>query len=269
MSLLLAAVTPHFPLLHEGIRETDENPLNSTAIAMQRIALECYTSKIKTVVVIASHEEQYDNSFGIFAMPHVQTSYLEFGDGVSSETYPTNLKLISNIIEAAKKSNLGISTIPLPTIHYGSAIPLIPIKKLNKNISVVIISPPKNCTYDELLSFGYLLKEVLLNNNDRTMLCIAGETSHAIKKDGLLPYHTTASTAQSRLLKTLEELDPAHLYRIEMDKIDTFGMCITKPAAVLLGCLKNTQPHIERLAFEDYEGVGLATILYTFNRKPL
>ena len=269
MSLLLAAVTPHFPLLHEGIRETEENPLQNTAIAMQRIAQECYTTRIKTVVIIAAHEEQYERSFGIFAMPQVQSSYLEFGDGVSCETYPTNLKLISHIIEETRKHNVGISAIPLATIHYGSAIPLIPIKKLNKSISVVVISPPKQCSYDELLSFGYLLKEVLYNSNDRTMLCVSGETSHAIKKDGLLPYHTTASTAQSRLLKTLEDLDPSHLYRIEAEKVEKFGMCITKPAAVLLGCLKNTQPHIERLSFEDYEGVGLATILYSFNRKPL
>jgi aromatic ring-opening dioxygenase LigB subunit len=269
MSLLLAAVTPHFPLLHAGIRETEESQLQSTTIAMQRIAQECYATRIKTIVVITAHEEQYERSFGIFAMPQVQSSYLEFGDGVSSETYPTNLKLVSNIIEESRKSRINISTLPLTTIHYGSAIPLIPLKKLDKNISVVIISPPKVCSYPELLSFGYLLKEVLLNTNDRTMLCISGETSHAIKKDGLLPYHTTASTAQSRLLKTLEELDPAHLYRIDTEKIETFGMCLTKPAAVLLGCLKNTQPHIERLSFEDYEGVGLATILYTFNRKPV
>lgn len=269
MSLLLAAVTPHLPLLHEGIRETNENPLPNTAVAMQRIAMECYTAKIKTVVMIAPHEEQYNGSFGIFAMPQVQSSYLEFGDGVSSESYPTNLRLVSNIIEAAKQNKINISAIPVSQIHYGSAIPLIPIKKLNKQISVVIISPPKECQYEDLLAFGYMLKEVLLLTNDRTMLCISGETSHAIQKDGLLPYHPTASTAQSRVLKTLEELDPSHLYRVEMSKIDSFGMCVTKPAAILLGCLKNTQPHIDRLAFEDYEGVGLATILYSFNRKPV
>lgn len=269
MSLQLAALTPHLPILHDGIRESEENPLKNTMIAMKKIAQECYTAKIKTVVIIAPHEEQYDETFGIIGTPSVTSSYLEFGDGVSEETYPINLKLTSHIIEECKNNDVTISTIPLSRIHYGTAIPLIPIKKVNKNISLVIISPPKNGSYDQLLKFGYILKEVLLMNNDRTILIASGETTHTNEKDGLLPFHKAASTAQSRLITAIEELDPAPLYRIEYNHIDELGMCVTKPAAVLLGCLKNTAPHIERLSFETYEGVGLATILYALNRHTL
>lgn len=267
MSLVLSAVLPHCPLLHPTIGEASSNELLATRAAMQTVARECYSAKITTLVVVAPHEATYEHAFALIGAPLVISEYRAFGDGVSSETYPVNTGLVSRIVEHAKKQGVLLSLLPHTTIHYGTAIPLLAIKNLLPSIQIVVISPPKTTTSEDLLAFGYLLRETIGESSARVALIASADLAHTLSKQSNLPFEKEAASLQNHLLRSLETNDATHLFNVTPHSAQQSGLCGFAPITVLLGAIANTHPHISMLSYEMVEGVGYAVAVYSYSRR--
>lgn len=267
MSLVVSALLPHCPLLHPNIGPEGSTDLQATRAALQAVARECYSAKISTVVIIAPHEPNYEHAVGILGTPKVSSEYLAFGDGVSREDYAVNVALVAHLVEHARQHELPVSLLPFSNIHYGASIPLLSLRTLLPGFNIVVISPPHKATTDELLAFGFLLREVISESSARVALIASADLAHTLSKQSHLPFDAKATSTQNHLIHALETLDSGSLFNVHAEQMVSTGLCGFAPIAMLVGALANTNPHIAMLSYEMLDGVGYAVAVYSYARR--
>jgi len=136
MSLKLAAIIPHPPLLIPSIGKENILRLEKTKNSYSKLAEALIAEKIETIVIISSHGPIRENIWSIDLAPEFEINFEEFGDYSTRLKVGGDLELAQNIRESLI-DNENVQAISAPVLDHGCGVPLYSLLAGQKNAEIV------------------------------------------------------------------------------------------------------------------------------------
>ena len=261
MSNVLSALLPHSPLLIDEIGKNNKEALKSTINAYNLIKEKIIEKKVDTIIIISQHGEILDNSFSIGIAPEYQISFAQFGCFKKRDNLKSDLLLADRLLEY-----VPIESRPVPSLDYGTAIPLELLIRDIKDFKVLPIYCANNLSWQDHYDFGLKLKEFIDSQEKKLAIIASGDLSHrltinspggyspkGVKFDNkIISYLSNSQTIKDKILK----LNPENVLEAKE--------CVIRPLLMLLGIVSNDYKG-KQLAYQTDFGVGYLS--YLFNQE--
>lgn len=269
MSLKLAAIVPHPPILIPSIGKENLLRLEKTKNAYSRVEEALGAEKIETIIIISSHGPIRPGIFSINACDEFEINFEEFGDFSTKMKLGGDLELAQNIREALIERP-EIRIINQPILDHGCGVPLYSLlfnnqdkilpDELKKNIEIVPIYV-SGAGLKEHFEFGKLIADQIEKGRKKIAVFASGDLSHAITKNSPAGYSPRGAKFDQRLIECLQEKKFEEILNFDSDFITEAKPCGLKAITMLLGILENSGYDIQSTSYESPFGVGHLTIL--------
>lgn len=273
MSLKLAAIVPHPPILIPSIGKENILRLEKTKNTYSRIEEALDAEKIETIIVISSHGPIRPGIFSINACDEFEINFEEFGDFSTKMKLGGDLELAQNIREALIEKP-EVQIINQPILDHGCGVPLYSLLFNNqskalpdgskKNIEIVPIYV-SGAGLKEHFELGRLLAGQIEKGRKKIAVFASGDLSHTIAKNSPAGYSPRGAKFDQRLIECLQEKKFEEILNFDKDAIAEAKPCGLKAIAMLLGVLDGSGYDIQSTSYESPFGVGHLTMLL----KPL
>ncbi len=263
MSLVMAAITPHTPLLIPSIGKEALLKLEKTVLALKKIEADLYLTRPDILLIFAPHAEQIANNFTLQQAHSFQSNLKEFGDLATHTQYKGEIPLATTIAEAAQKNNFPTRLIHTPTIHYGVVTPLL---YLAAHLPKITILPIGFCEedYKQHLDFGQFLQEQIMITNKRVAVIASIDLSHALTTSSPAGFQPAGQKFDEKLQQLLASKNTTGMIQLDPTLVQMAAECGFKNILLLMGVLRGHQYHYQHDAYESPFGVGYLTAHFTF-----
>jgi len=256
--LTLAAVVPH----GDEILVPDENSADLHN-AMKELGQRVKEKKVEEYVFVSPHHLRIDTHMAIILTEYLEGSWkyrnLRFRRKVKCDK-----ELAQEIYEKSRENlpvvgvNFGALEGELSKIclDWGTLIPLyfLPKRKM------VLITPARGVSYDNLISFGEVVGKIVKNSKKRIGVIISADHAHAHSKDGPYGYHPDADYYDEYVMKNLDALENLLKLKdetIENAKPDSFWQLL-----IWLGILKKNPLELKKKVYACPSYFGMAVAWY-------
>ena len=263
MPIVFAAITPHPPIIIDGIGKNKKELINKTVEAFKKMEEDLYVSKPDVIAVISPHGDIFENTFAINLSNEFNSNYEKFGDFATQNSWRGEIVLPHIIKEKSYDKNLPIQLITEKKLDHGVAIPL---SELTRNLPNIKIIPIANAHLDNKtqLEFGKLLYEVFSESEKRIAVIASADLSHALNSDSPAGFHKDGEEFDKKIIELLEGHNTAGLTQLDPEIIKNAAQCGYNPILTVLGCLKNINYSFKNLAYENSVGIGYLTGEFIF-----
>ena len=124
MSLVLAAIAPHPPLLIPSIGKDLVKKMEKTQKALQKLEEDLYLAKPDIILIISPHGSYFPNAFSVNVCPEFETDLKEFGDLATKLKFKGEMHISALISDRAKEENFPVAMITEKDLDHGSIVPL-------------------------------------------------------------------------------------------------------------------------------------------------
>ncbi|HTW96553.1 MAG TPA: class III extradiol dioxygenase subunit B-like domain-containing protein [Candidatus Methylomirabilis sp.] len=273
MSLKLAAIVPHPPLLVPAIGKENLLRLENTKKAYDKIAASLREEKIETILLISSHGPLNPDAWQINIGAEFNIDFEEFGEFTARASVSGDLELAQNIRE---------DLIELPTVRainetkldHGCSVPLFSLlvgsrpgeikPKNDKNISLVpfYIS---GVGLPEHFALGKKIRSRLVKGRKKIAVLASGDLSHTLAKNSPAGFAPRSAKFDQKIISCLIEKKIDEFLNLEEELIREAKPCGLRAIALLLGILDGNAYDVETSAYESPFGIGYLSLLF----KPL
>lgn len=255
MSLVFAAITPHPPILIPTIGKEHLKEIQATEEAMKKMEQDLYVAKPDTIIIISPHGRLLSDAFSININPTYQVDLREFGDLTTKNVYQSDLHLALKITESAKLKHLPLVLQTEPILDHGSAVPLFYLTQHLPNIKIIPVG------YSLLeakthLDFGYLIKEEVMNSNQRVAIVASGDLSHALTDEAPAGFSPEGKKFDEMLIEDLKSHNTSALVNADPKFCEAAAECGLRSFLILLGALQRVNYELKLLSYEGPFGVG-------------
>lgn len=255
MSLVFAAIAPHPPILIPTIGKEHLKKIQATEEAMKKMEQDLYVAKPDTLIIISPHGHLLADAFSININPSYQVDLREFGDLITKNEYQSEMNLALKIKESAKLKHLPLVLQTEPVLDHGSAVPLFYLTQHLPNIKIIPIG------YSLLdakthLDFGYLIKEEIMNSNQRVAIIASGDLSHALTDDAPAGFSPEGKKFDEMLIEALKSHNTTALVNLDPKFCEAAAECGLRSFLILLGSLQRVNYELKLLSYEGPFGVG-------------
>lgn len=163
--LVLAALTPHPPIILPEVGGPDIAQAQRTVDGMRRLAQIFAEARPSTIIVISPHGPVFSDVIAITGLPRVEGDLKQFGAAVSME-FGNDLALAERIVSHAKQRGISaaviepsfMSRLRAPRrLDHGTMVPLYYISQAVPEFQVVPVAMGLD-TPDRLYTFGMALR---------------------------------------------------------------------------------------------------------------
>lgn len=255
MSLVFAAITPHPPILIPTIGKEHLKEIRATETALKKMEQDLYVAKPDTIIVISPHGRLLADAFSININPTYQVDLREFGDLTTKNTYQSDMNLALKITESAKLKHLPLILQTEPILDHGAAVPLFYLAQHLPNIKIIPIG------YSLLeakthLDFGYLIKEEIMNSNQRVAIVASGDLSHALTNEAPAGFSPEGKKFDEMVIEALKSHNASALVNADPKFCEAAAECGLRSFLILLGALQRVNYELKLLSYEGPFGVG-------------
>ncbi|MBI5071481.1 AmmeMemoRadiSam system protein B [Candidatus Falkowbacteria bacterium] len=253
--LSFAAITPHPPILIPTIGRENTKRIKKTAEAMEELEKKISKAKPDTIIVISPHGSLLPDAFSINLNPKYQSNLEEFGDFSTKVEFKTNTALAFRIKEFMEDKNIPLVLTSDGFLDHGAVVPLY---FLTKKIPEVSILPMGYSMLDfkTHFNFGDLLKEIILNEEQKIAIIASGDLSHRLTKDAPAGYSARGKEFDEKLTELIANKNTAGILKMDADLVEKAGECGLRSILILLGLLERINYTPEILSYEGPFGVG-------------
>ncbi len=252
--ICFAGFTPHSPLLIETIGKKNLKYLAKTRQAISVLANELKQSNPEVIFVIAAHSLVHEKAFSINLHNAYATDFQEFGDHATTESFEPNLELISAIQKTARQADIPFVLESRPSLDYGSAVPLFLLCQQIK-CKLVPISY-SGSDRKQHISFGRILKEVVLLSDKRIAVIASGDLAHTLSSDAPMGYRKEGKVFDDAVKRSIEQFSTSNLLTINDKTVERAEQCALRSLLILFGMLEKIHVRPEILSYEAPFGVG-------------
>jgi aromatic ring-opening dioxygenase LigB subunit len=263
MSLKLAAIVPHPPLLIPSVGKENILHLEKTKNSYDKLEQALAAEKIETIVIISSHGPIRPNIWSINFAQNFEINFEEFGDFSTKLSVPGDLELAQNIRESLIENN-NVQAISQPILDHGCGVPLYSLLLNQKDIAVVpiYISVANLAAHFNL---GKLIGAQTEKGRKKIAVLASGDLSHTLEKKSLAGFSPKAGKFDQKIIELLQNKSVNEFLNIDEFLIAEVKPCGLRAIAMLLGILENTGYDIDSTAYESPFGVGYLSMIL----KPL
>ncbi|MDD5527714.1 MAG: AmmeMemoRadiSam system protein B [Patescibacteria group bacterium] len=263
MSLKLAAIVPHPPILIPSIGKENILRLEKTKNSYSKIEEYLAAEKIETIVIVSSHGPIRPDTWSINLAPEFEINFEEFGDFSAKLNLGGDLELAQNIREKLIEHH-QVQAISQPTLDHGCGVPLYSLLANQKNIEVV----PLYIAHAGLLAnfnLGKIIGAQIEKGRKKIAVLASGDLSHTLEKKSPAGFSPRAAKFDQRIIELLQNKSVIDFLNLDENLIAEAKPCGLSAIAMLLGILGNTGYDIASTAYESPFGVGYLSMIF----KPL
>lgn len=263
MSLRLAAILPHPPLLIPSIGKENILRLEKTKNSYSKMDLALRDEKIETVVVISSHGPIRPDLWQINIAPEFLINFEEFGDFSTKLSVGGDLELSQNIRESLIENN-RLQVIYKPVLDHGCGVPLYSLLANQANIEV---SPfyVSGASLSDHFNLGSMIGAQIAKGKKKIAVLASGDLAHTLEKKSPGGYSPRAAKFDQKIMELLQNKAINEFLNLDEELIAEVKPCGLKAIALLLGILDDTGYDIQSTDYESPFGVGYLSMIL----KPL
>jgi AmmeMemoRadiSam system protein B len=269
LSILIAGVSPHPPLLIPEIGGREIRRVHQTKEALKTLSAEIAAVHPETVIIITPHgpmfrdtpvilaEEELEGDFSIFRAPGVKLSAcndLELVQALAEESSKENIDVIQ------LKKNMQGSLREDISLDHGVTVPLYYLQAAGTARRCVAITFTL-LPYGDLFRFGQALQRAVSAVGRKVAVVASADLSHRLTRDAPAGYHPRGREFDAQVVEYLQGYHVEKLLAMDQELVSAAGECGLRSLIILLGSLSglSVQPRI--LSYEGPFGVGYPVAL--------
>lgn len=255
MSLSLAAIAPHSPMLLPSVGKDNSASLQATDLAYQELAAALAAKQIETAIIISPLGLSQPESCVFNLEPTYKISFEDFGDLAAGQNIAGDIAL-GHELKLALPEQHKIQLTSLEKLDNGSAVPAVYFKQALPKLKILPLYPAA-AALAELFAFGQALKDAIELSPKKIAVIAAGVLSQRLAKISPAGYSPKARAWDKKIIKAL--MDGQNNIILQQDnKIRTEVQELSLSAiALLLGCLAEIKNTPKQLSYEYPFGAGL------------
>ncbi len=259
MSLKLAAIIPHPPILIPSIGKENILRLEKTKNSYSKIEEALITEKIETIVIISSHGPIRQDVWSIDLAPEYEINFEEFGDFSTKLKLDGDLELAQNIRESLIEND-NVQAISAPILDHGCGVPLYSLLLNQKNIEIVpIYISGANLT--EHFNLGKMIAAKIKKGRKKIAVLASGDLAHTLEKKSPGGFSSRAAKFDQKIIELLQNKAADEFLALDENLIAEVKPCGLRAIALLWGILGNGGYDIDSTAYESPFGVGYLSMI--------
>lgn len=253
--MCFAAITPHTPLLIPTIGKENLKKLETTRLALGRLAEEIYAAQPDTIVVISSHSIQHEDAFSINLHDEYLMDFKDFGDLATTRRFAPDVEFITQVQRHMEGLGIPFTLDSNASLDYGTGVPLYCLTEQLPNVRIV---PLSYCglSFKKHLQFGSALKDVIESSHQRIAIIASGDLSHCLSSESPLGFKPDGEAYDQKILEAVRGVSTAILLAPPIEWIRNANACIHEQLLILFGALEKKNVRAEILSYESPFGVG-------------
>lgn len=259
MSLKLAAIVPHPPLLIPSIGKENILRLEKTKSAYTRLEEALSKEKIETIVIISSHGPIRPAVWSINISDEFEINFEEFGNFSDKMKISGDLELAQNIREDLIERN-DVQAINELVLDHGCGVPLYSLLQNLKNISIVPVYISGAGLKDHF-ELGSLMARQIKKGRKKIALIASGDLSHVLAKNSPAGYSRNGAKFDQKLTELLQEKKIEEMLALDEELVAEAKPCGLKAIALSLGILSKIGYEIQSASYEAPFGVGYLSMI--------
>ncbi len=274
-NILGGYLTPHPPIILEEIGRGEEKKAQDTIEAMKTIAKDIRSKSPGTIVLITPHGPVFSDAVAISGEKNLKGSFKDFGFENLKYEFKNNTSLVEKILEKCSQEDLVTVKIDEDVskiynvdyeLDHGALVPLDFINKEYKDFKLVHITygllPAK-----ELYRFGQIIKESIIELDEKAIVIASGDLSHKLLEDGPYDYSPKGKEFDEKIMDIIQKNNLKDLVTFDEKLAEEAGECGLRSLIVMAGALDKLKTETEVLSYQGTFGVGYGTAIIDLAEK--
>jgi aromatic ring-opening dioxygenase LigB subunit len=255
MPLVFASITPHPPVLIPSIGKDEAEKIKKTEVALKKLEQDLYIAKPQIIITISPHGSLFEDAFSVNAHTHFLSFFEQFGDLNTRKEWEGSPNLAAKITQRANPSDLPVRLISEEKLDHGTTVPLY---FLTQHLPEVKILPVGYCALSrkDHVSFGEMLKDIIMESDKRIAVIASGDMSHALKTEAPCGFHKDGEIFDKKIIELLEANNIPGIIQMNEDLVENAKECGYRSLLILLGMLKDMDFSFKNYSYESPFGVG-------------
>ncbi len=278
MPLLGAFIVPHPPLIVPEVGRGQEQKINDTIHAFEKVARRIAELKPDTIIITSPHSVLYSDYIHISSGTQAKGDFGSFGLPSVNYTVKYDSEFVEELSNLAKQYNIPAGTlgegmmtqngrsVSTKELDHGTMVPISFINKVYTDYKLVRISISglSNLTHYQ---FGECIGELTENSEKKYVFVASGDLSHKLKEDGPYGYAKEGELFDKEIIKAMSEGDFMRFLTFEESFLDKAAECGLRSFVIMAGALNGKSIHSELLSYEGPFGVGYGVAAFEINGK--
>ncbi|MGI6574375.1 MAG: AmmeMemoRadiSam system protein A [bacterium] len=264
MSIVLAGITPHPPLIIPSIGGSGLARVANTCAAMETLAQDVKQAGPEAIVIITPHGPVFRDVVAVAAEPVLEGNFARFGAAHVGCRADNDLELVQEIVHACGQLQVPILELTKdmrrkyrlePELDHGTMVPLYYLQKAGIVAPLVVVSmaflPP-----ERLYDFGRSLALAVTREGKRVVVIASGDLSHRLTPDAPAGYDKMGKEYDQQIVEIVENGNLVNLLAIDPNLVEKAGECGWRSFIMLAGAVADFQVESKVLSYEGPFGVG-------------
>lgn len=264
MSVDMALIVPHPPLIVPDIGRGEEKKIRDTVDAYEKAARMIADFKPDTILVASPHSVMYgdyihiapgegaEGDFGRFGAPHVSIS----------KAYDS--EFVNELCMEAGKAGISAGALGQreKSLDHGVLVPLYFIEKHYRDYRLVRLSI-SGLTALEHYRFGRCVADAAEKLGRRAVFVASGDLSHKLTSDGPYGFAKEGPEFDSQITEAMKAADFLKLLSFNEEFCEAAAECGLRSFIEMAGALDGKALKTDFMSYEGPFGVGYAVCAYT------
>ena len=201
-------------------------------------------AKPQMIIVISPHSSLYENAFSANANTNFTATFEEFGDLSTKKDWVGAPNFAAKLSHKCKLNDLDFQLVSRDKLDHGASVPLFYLANHLKDIKILPIGYSKQKAVEHI-RFGEVLKEVIMEDENRIAIIASGDLSHNISQ-----HKEAGETFDEKLIYLIKQRATASMIDLDSsDLLKNTEECGYRSILILMGILKKMNYKFE----ETYE----------------
>lgn len=263
MSLVMAAIVPHPPLLIPQIGRGELEKIRRTREAMQEFARQVAAVQAETIIIITPHGPVHRDTPVIMAGVEMQGDFAPFNAAAVKLSARIDGELAGAVALAARQRGIDVllQSGAAEELDHGVSVPLYYLQQAGTGQQCLALTFAF-LSYGELYRFGEAVEEAVRSTGRRTVIVASGDLSHRLLPGGPAGFNPRGREFDELLVDHLRHYRVEQILKMDHKLISAAGECGLRSIAIMLGCLSRIDVQPQILSYEGPFGVGYLVALF-------
>ncbi len=264
MSIQMAAIVPHPPIILPLIGQGQEREIRASISAYREIARRVRELSPETLVIISSHATSYADYFHISPGKKARGDMRRFGAEQMQVNVAYDEAFAQALEKNAKRAGVfaGTKGEREKALDHGTLIPLSFLAERELPCEVVRVGI-SGLSAVEHYRLGKCIKKTAEELGRDTVVIASGDLSHKLLESGPYGYHVSGPVFDQKATEAMAAGDFLSLMTLDPALCEEAAECGLSTFWILAGTLDQTSVQSELLSYEGPFGVGYAVAAFT------
>lgn len=257
MGIQAAFMVPHPPLIIPDIGQGQEQQIQDTVHAYERVAKRIAKLQPETIIVISPHQTIYGDYFHISPGSSAKGNFSDYQAGHVKMKAVYDEEFVECFCSLTGEEDVpaGILGEKQRHLDHGTMIPLYFINQYWERYKLVRVGL-SGLPYIKHYELGQCIRKAIDTLDRKTVVIASGDLSHRLKAEGPYGFSEEGPLYDARVMEVMGNGAFGELLEFSEEFCEKAGECGHRAFCILAGVLDKTDVVADRLSYEGPFGVG-------------